>query len=136
MIGGFAIAQKGFIRTTKDIDFLVDSSAENIARIKAALMVLPDGAAREVRDTDVEEYNVVRIGDEVMVDLLGKACGVSYDDAQSDIEWQEYEGVRIPFAGWRVLYRTKQTYRESDALDRLYLAEAMHKRGIPVPKKQ
>ena len=42
---------------------------------------LPDNAAVEVLITDVESYQVVRIADEFIVDLLAKACGVGIEEA-------------------------------------------------------
>jgi len=46
LIGGFAVILRGGERTTKDIDLLVDPSPENVDRLKRALAVLEDGAAR------------------------------------------------------------------------------------------
>jgi hypothetical protein len=40
-------------RTTKDIDLLVDPAPENIARLKQALSVLEEDAAKEPTSTDV-----------------------------------------------------------------------------------
>lgn len=60
VIGGFAIFEHGLARLTDDIDFLVDSAPENVARVKRALECLPDRASRDVLDTDVAEYTVVR----------------------------------------------------------------------------
>lgn len=37
LIGGFAVILHGFVRATKDIDLLVDASAENIQRLKRAM---------------------------------------------------------------------------------------------------
>lgn len=51
----------GGARTTKDIDFLVDTAPENVARIKKALRFLPDRAVEEIADDDLERYPVVRI---------------------------------------------------------------------------
>ena len=55
LIGGFAVIAHGGGRTTKDIDFLVDSSPDNIARVKIALGILQDNAAAEIEDGDVEQ---------------------------------------------------------------------------------
>src|SRR2546429_702878 len=52
VVGGFAMIQHGFARATEDIDLLIDTSPENIARVKAAMMALPDGAVREVRSEE------------------------------------------------------------------------------------
>lgn len=54
LIGGFAVIAHGGGRTTKDIDFLVDASPENVTRLKAALRVLPDNAAEEIDEHDIE----------------------------------------------------------------------------------
>jgi hypothetical protein len=42
LIGGFAVILHGLVRTTKDIDLLLDPSAENIRRVKRALGALLD----------------------------------------------------------------------------------------------
>lgn len=121
VIGGMAMVLHGFNRGTEDIDLLVDRTFENIARLRKALSILPDNAVQQVRDTDVEEYGVVRVADEVVVDIMGAACGIRFEDAESDIDWREIEGVRIPFASPQLLLKTKQTVREKDEIDRLYL---------------
>ena len=38
VVGGFAIIQHGFARATEDIDLLIDTSPENIARVKARVL--------------------------------------------------------------------------------------------------
>lgn len=50
LIGGFAVIAHGGARTTKDIDFLIDASTDNVARVKRALRVLEDHAADDVED--------------------------------------------------------------------------------------
>jgi hypothetical protein len=61
------------LSVARDIDYLVDPSPANIARIKTALGVLADNAAAEIETDDVARYKVVRVADEVIVDLIGKA---------------------------------------------------------------
>ncbi|HXV64233.1 MAG TPA: nucleotidyltransferase [Vicinamibacteria bacterium] len=123
LIGGFAVIAHGAGRTTKDIDLLIDASAENVSRVKAGLAILDDNAAADVEESDVERYSVVRIADEVIVDLLAKACGVMYKDAARDQEHVEIDGVTIPIASKRTLIRTKDTIRPSDAADKQFLQE-------------
>ena len=129
VVGGMAIIHHGLVRTTEDIDLLVDPSVENFGRIHEAMLGLPDGAIREVRPTDISEYTVVRVGDEVTVDLMKAACGIEYAEASGDIVVAELQGVRVPFASPRLLWRMKQTYREKDAYDRLYLAGLLKQLG-------
>lgn len=125
VIGGMAIIQHGFVRATEDIDLLVDASAENFEKIKSAMLGLPDGAIREVGPDDLNQYVVVRVADEFVVDLMKAACGVEYAEASGEISFIAIEDVNIPFATPRLLWRLKQTHREKDTLDRLFLAELL-----------
>ena len=120
-----AIIQQGFIRATEDIDLLVDSSQENQGRVRRALMDLPDGAIKEMEPTDLDAYIVVRVADEIVVDLMKSACGIEFKEASKDIEWVAIQGVNIPFASAQVMWRMKQTVREKDSLDRLFLKEKL-----------
>ena len=126
VIGGMAMVAHGFNRGTEDIDLLVDRVVENIQKLREALSILPDNAVREVKDSDIEEYGVVRVADEVVVDLMGSACGVDFAAAKGRVVWKEFEGVRIPFASVELLLETKQTVREKDAIDRLYLKRILN----------
>jgi len=81
LIGGFAVILHGLVRTTKDIDLLIDPSEENIRRLKKALGTLPDNAVALLADDDVGKYRVVRVADEIVVDLMAEACGISYEEA-------------------------------------------------------
>ena len=73
VIDGMAMIQAGFIRATQDIDLLVDASADNIEGVRRALLDLPDQAIREMAPGDLEAYVVVRVADEIVVDLLKSA---------------------------------------------------------------
>jgi hypothetical protein len=55
------------------------------------------------------------VADEIVVDLMGAACGVTYDQAMAqDVEYRDVDGARIPLAGKRLLIRLKDTVRTSD----------------------
>ena len=121
LIGGFAVIAHGGARTTKDIDLLIDPSTENVGRVKRALRILEDHAVDEVSDDDVARYTVVRVADEVVVDLMALACGIDYAAASADVHALTIGGVVVPVASPQTLIRTKDTMRPSDAADRLYL---------------
>lgn len=129
LIGGFAVVAHGLVRTTKDIDLLVDDSPENVSRLKEALGILADNAAAEISDEDIRNYEVVRVADEIVVDLIGRACGLTYADAAADAESLEIEGVAIPVASIPTLIRTKKTPRPGDAADREYLEKVLREKG-------
>lgn len=121
VVGGFAINYHGFIRATEDIDILVDIDLENQLRVKKALEILPDKAILEFGDDDFRDYTVVRVSDDILVDVMTAACGIDFREASSFIEIAEIGGVSIPFATPELLLRTKQTHRENDVADRIFL---------------
>jgi uncharacterized protein len=75
LIGGFAVILHGLVRTTKYIDLLVDSSEENVKRVKRAFADLPDNAAALVEDSDVRSTDWCA-SRTIVVDLLAAACGL------------------------------------------------------------
>ena len=124
VIGGFAIITAGYPRSTMDIDFVIDTSLENEALVYQALETLPDQAVKELVPGEVSHYTVVRVADEIMVDLMASACGIRYEEAIQDSVIRTIEGVPIPFASPRLLWRMKEkTYREKDAPDLLFLRQ-------------
>lgn len=119
IIGGFAMNYYGLTRATEDLDLLIDPEPENIERIKQALCILPDQAAKDLAPSDFTHYSVIRIVDEITVDLLTKAGDVTYGSA-------EYisvvvDNVSLPIASLQTLIATKPGLRERDQLDRAYL---------------
>lgn len=129
LIGGFAVVVHGGTRFTRDIDLLIDDAPENIARVRDALSILSDNAAAEVTDDDVRQHVVVRVADEIVVDLMGQACGVSYADALADVEHVDLGGVAVPVASPAALIRMKNTYRPQDRIDREYLQSVIASRS-------
>lgn len=132
IVGGFAIIQAGYDRHTKDIDLLVDSSRENESRLIDALRKLPENAIEGMQPGDLEDLVVVRVADEFTVDLMTQGCEVRYADAIKDAVWREIDGIRIPFASKATLWRMKQTLREKDIPDRLFLRQELEREGIPL----
>ena len=132
VVGGFAIIQAGYVRLTTDLDLLVDTSAENEAKVFEALRLLPDKAVNQLDPGDIEKFTVVRVGDEILVDLMKSGCGVDYAEAIKDADYHELGGVRIPFASPKTLWRMKQTLREKDAPDRHFLRMLLESQGVKV----
>lgn len=132
VVGGFAVIRSGYPRFTADIDLLIECTPENERRVLEALSILPDKASRLVEPGAVEKYVVVRIGDEVSVDLMKSGCGVDYAAAIQDARVHEVQGVPIPFASPKTLWRMKQTAREKDIPDRVFLRQKLAEEGTPV----
>jgi hypothetical protein len=121
LIGGFAVVLHGYTRATKDIDLLIDPSKENVQRLKKALSILPDNAIALIGDDEVQKYPVVRVADEIVIDLLAKACGIGYEEASKNIEFRKIEDVNIPLPKKELLLKMKDTVRPSDKADANFL---------------
>ncbi len=135
IIGGFAIIQAGFPRTTIDIDLVIDTEPENEARVLRALEYLPDKAVKELNPGEVATYSVVRVADEIVIDLMESACGIDYHEAIKDVIFRDVQGVRMPFASPSLLWRMKApTNREKDQPDLLFLRGYFEERGQTPPE--
>jgi hypothetical protein len=77
VVGGFAIIQAGYARFTDDLDLLVDASVENERLVFEALRCLPDQAVNQLEPGDVEKFVVVRVGDEILVNLYWNRKGIN-----------------------------------------------------------
>ena len=99
-----------------------------------ALTYLPDQAVRELKPGEIEQYTVVRVADEIVVDLMKSACGIDYEQAKDFVVFREIEGVRIPFAAPTLLWRMKApTQREMDQPDLLFLRKYFEANGQEPP---
>ena len=135
VIGGFAMRAANYNRTTMDIDLMVATDAENEAKVFSALSTLPDNAVRELQSGELQKYNVIRVGDEILVDLLRSAAGIDYAEAAKDVVVREVDGVPIPFASPKLLWRMKAvTHREKDSDDLLFLRGWFSKNGEEPPR--
>ncbi|MDA8344235.1 MAG: nucleotidyl transferase AbiEii/AbiGii toxin family protein [Thermaerobacter sp.] len=132
LIGGFAVNYYGLDRATHDIDFLVDSSQENVGLLKEALSVLEDNAAADLALGDIEKYVVVRVQDEITVDLLGAVGDIRFENAKA-IE-VSLGDVTVPVADLPTLIATKQGSRGKDISDLAFLLRVQAQIKRPSPK--
>ena len=125
IIGGLAMNNLGLVRTTEDVDILIDPSPENQRRVREALLILPEQAIRELgADEDLQQWVVTRVNDEITVDLMTEACGVRYEEAKADVQVREVQGVPIPMANRRLMIKLKQSPRPKDQIDLQYLLQS------------
>jgi hypothetical protein len=120
LIGATAMGFHGLVRATEDVDLFIRATRENVERLRQAL-----------RSTYADDPHIDDIRAE---DLLGEYPAVRYyppkadlffdvmtrlDEAASfepvDAEVKEFEGIRVPVATPRALYRLKKgTVRSLD----------------------
>lgn len=125
LIGGYALFAHGYHRATTDIDVLVPANREAGVRVREALMVLPDKAAKDIDPAWFEADENIRVADAFVVDIMLNACGETYDSLQQYAETVDLDGVPVRTVNLEGLLRTKQTMRDKDVFDRIVLERAL-----------
>jgi len=125
LIGGYALFVHGYHRATTDIDVLVPATLESGARMKAALMVLPDQVARDLEPEWFTEGDNIRVADAFLVDVMLNACGETYATLKQYAITVDLDGIPVRTVSLEGLLRTKQTVRDKDVADRHILEQAL-----------
>lgn len=125
LIGGYALFVHGYHRTTTDIDLLLPTDAEMGRRVREALLVLPDEAAKEIDPAWFQQGDDIRVADAFVVDLMFNACGETYETLMPYAETVDLDGVPARTVNLEGLVRTEQTARDKDIADRTILEQAL-----------
>ena len=128
LIGGYALFSHGYHRATEDIDLLIPVGSHSAEALIKALLVLADKASADLDPTWFDEGDNIRLADEVVVDLLFKTCGETYESLQPYIETIDLEGIQVQTLTLEGLLKTKQSDREKDIIDRMVLERAIEAR--------
>jgi len=119
IVGGVAVALNGFVRTTDDVDILIERSAENINRLLATLASFGKGHARELSPGDFDgAEGAVRVIEDFPLDIFTVLRGESYGDLAGCLRQTTINGVRVDFLSADGLIRLKTgSKREKDQID-------------------
>lgn len=131
LIGGYALFAHGYHRATTDIDLLVPANLAAGRKIREALLLLPDQAARDIDPAWFEEGENIRVADAFVVDLMLNACGETYDSLQRYAETIDLDGVPVRTVNLQGLLLTKQTTRDKDITDRIVPERALAVLNVP-----
>ena len=111
VVGGVACVLNGFVRTTEDVDLLVDTEPENVRRLLAALATIGEGHARELRVEDfTDEEGAIRLIEDFPIDLFTRMGGKRYADmlryrrlfdGEAPIPYVDTEGLILLKSGSR-----------------------------------
>ncbi|QXL83852.1 hypothetical protein [Comamonas sp. NLF-1-9] len=125
LIGGYALAAHGYQRATTDIDLMVEQTVDAGRRMKAALMVLPEQAAKDIDPDWFPEGENIRVGDEIIVDIMLNANGQTFESLKKYTQLIDVDGVCIRTISLEGLLLTKQTMRDKDQADRAVIERAL-----------
>lgn len=125
LIGGYALAAHGYQRATTDIAVVVAANAEAGRKVRQALMILPDQAARDIDPAWFDEGENIRVADAFVVDLMLNANGQTLDTLKQYAQTTDLEGIPVRTISLEGLLLTKQTTRDKDVADRLIIERAL-----------
>ena len=126
VIGGVAMISHGLPRLTRDLDLVLQMTAQNITRLRQALKSLyNDPAIEEITMDELQKYAVLRYGtpDNFYLDLMARV-GEEADYSTLQAEDRKIETTRVRLATPQALLRLKQnTLRPEDKRDALFLTK-------------
>ena len=125
LIGGYALAAHGYQRATIDIDVMVAANAQAGQRLKDALMVLPDQAAKDIEPAWFEEGENIRVADAFVVDIMLNANGQTFEALRQYAQTIDLDGIPVQTISLEGLLLTKQTMRDKDTQDRHIIERAL-----------
>jgi hypothetical protein len=128
LIGAYALLAHGYPRATVDIDLIVPARRDAAESIRRALLVLADRSARELMPEWFEEGEGIRLADEIVVDLVFRTCGETFDTLRPFEITIDLDGVPLRTVNLEGLLRTKQSERERDVADRRLIEQALRAR--------
>ena len=120
VVGGLAVAMNGVVRTTDDVDILIDDSAENIALLLETLKLFGEGYASELSPHDfIDEEGAIRIVEAFPLDIFVRMQGLKYDAMQAmTAQYTMPYGLTVPFLHAKGLIALKTgSLREKDQFD-------------------
>lgn len=108
IVGGYAVGYHGYPRTTGDIDFFVDVSAENAHRIKSAIDDFGFGSLGLTSDDFQQANRIVQLGyPPNRIDIITAISGVTFAQAWTDRIEDELDGIKVVFIGKQTLLANK-----------------------------
>ncbi len=123
IIGGWAVVWHGHPRTTGDLDLWVDPSAENAAKVAAAIQEFLPGAVNWSAQDFTISGNCFQLGRiPQRIDILTFADGLDFAQAWSRCATTELDGLTVHFLSREDLLTNKRAVgrlRDLDDLERL-----------------
>lgn len=118
-VGGLACAMCGFVRTTEDVDIIVDGNPENIERLLAFLRTWGEGHAAELDLKDfTEEEGAIRVIEDFPLDIFVRMSGNKYNNLITYCKYHNIDTIEIPYLSPEGLILLKEkSWRERDKID-------------------
>lgn len=119
IVGGYALAFHGYPRFTKDIDIFFKNTEKNIKKLRESLLGFGFTEQDLPEEIFVEKGNILQFGIvPVRIDLINEIDGVTFEEAEKNINRGRYGKVKVNFISRIDLIRNKKASgRPQDKLD-------------------
>ena len=119
IVGGVAVALNGFVRTTEDVDILIESSAKNVTRLLDELRNFGQGHAGQLTPADfTDSEGAVKIIDDFPLDVFTIMRGKRYADLASATKTAQIGDVDVCYLNIEALIALKSdSQRHQDRID-------------------
>ena len=123
VVGGYAVAQYGYVRYTGDIDFWVKPEKSNAEKVVKTLLEFGFGSIDVTVMDLLKEDEIIQLGyPPQRIDIITGVSGLSFDECWKEITVIEFENLKINFVSLHHLRINKEaTGRDKDKLDLINL---------------
>jgi len=109
LVGGYAVNYYGYIRSTQDIDLLVNPSIENAEKLMIALDDFGFGEAGIPRSYFEKPGSAIHLGNEPnRIDLLTKLKGISNDQIFANKKRVQFDSIAVDIIDYQDLIQAKR----------------------------
>jgi Aminoglycoside-2''-adenylyltransferase len=119
IVGGVAVALNGFVRTTEDVDILIESSAENVTRLINELRNFGEGHTRKLTPADFSESEgAIRIIEDFPLGVFTMMRGKRYADLVGSTKPTRIDDADVRYLDAEALIALKKdSRRDQDRID-------------------
>jgi len=118
-VGGLACALNGHIRTTLDVDILIERTPANIENLLTVLRGIGEGFAAELSQDDFDDSEgAIRLIEDFPIDIFTRMSGHAYADLLPFMKQLHVEGIAVPYLNAEgLILLKKNSLRDKDQLD-------------------
>ena len=119
IVGGVAVALNGFVRTTEDVDILIEASADNVGRLLDELGDFGEGYARELSPADFSDSEgAIRIIEDFPLAVFTIMRAKRYADLVGATKTTRIDDVDVRYLNAETLIALKSnSQRDQDRIE-------------------
>ncbi len=120
VIGGYAVAHYGYVRSTNDIDLWISRDPENALKVVKSLEEFGFPGCELNIQYFTEPEQITRMGyPPLRIEIMTTISGVVFEDAFSNRVLFNYEGIEIPIINLEDLKKNKKSAARNKDLNDL-----------------